>query len=233
MERLRRVVTQIDELLRGELTTPQAARSGRINASLGGMVLAAIACAMLYGACMGAFSLLKTPAPGLDDPWGPYKQVLASTFKVPTLLGLTLLITLPSLYVSNALVGSRLKFVSILQLLVASLAINAVVLASLGPIALFFSVSSSSHPFMQLLNVAFFTIAGLLGLSFLLQTLHRLTAALAEQPVVVEVDENVSTPASNDEHLSALEMPAGDALRKPPAPCSAYGSCCSPWSERS
>jgi hypothetical protein len=38
-------------------------------------------------------------------------------------------------------------------------------------------VSTTSYPFMVLLNVAVFTVAGVLGLLFLLQTLHRLTLA--------------------------------------------------------
>ena len=41
----------------------------------------------------------------------------------------------------------------------------------------FFSITTSSYPFMGLLNVLFFAVAGALGLTFLLQTLHRLTIA--------------------------------------------------------
>ena len=46
----------------------------------------------------------------------------------------------------------------------ASLAVNLAVLASLGPIVLFFSLTTKSYPFIQLLNVAMFTVAGVLGL---------------------------------------------------------------------
>ncbi|MCY2952941.1 MAG: hypothetical protein NTU53_13345 [Planctomycetota bacterium] len=49
--------------------------------------------------------------------------MIATTFKVPLLFFLTLLITFPSLYVFNALVGSRLLIRSVLRLLVASLAV--------------------------------------------------------------------------------------------------------------
>ena len=44
--------------------------------------------------------------------------------KVPALFLLTLIVTMPSLYVFNALVGSRLTFLSVLRLLVASLAVR-------------------------------------------------------------------------------------------------------------
>jgi hypothetical protein len=49
------------------------------------------------------------------------------------------------------------------------------VLASLGPIVAFFSVSTTSYPFMLLFNVIVCAVSGALGLLFLLQTLHRLS----------------------------------------------------------
>ena len=60
-------------------------------------------------------------------------------------------------------------------LLVASLGVMVAVLASLGPIVAFFSVSTTSYPFMLLFNVVVCSVSGALGLSFLLQTLHRLS----------------------------------------------------------
>ena len=104
-------------------------------------------------------------------------QVLASMIKVPALFFLTLLVTLPSLYVFNALVGSRLTVSAVVRLLVASLGVIVAVLASLGPIVAFFSVSTTSYPFILLFNVVIFGISGTLGMLFLLQTLHRLTLA--------------------------------------------------------
>jgi ABC-type sugar transport system substrate-binding protein len=87
---------------------------------------------------------------------------------------LTLPVTFPSLYVFNALVGSRLSLRSVLRLLVAMLAVMLAVLSSLGPIVVFFAVSTESYPFMKILNVGMATVAGVLGLAFLLRTLHRL-----------------------------------------------------------
>ena len=95
--------------------------------------------------------------------------------KIPLLFYLTLLVTLPSLYVFNALVGSRLTLATVVRLLVASLGVMVTVLASLGPIVAFFSVSTTSYPFMLLFNVVVCGVSGGLGLSFLLQTLHRLS----------------------------------------------------------
>ena len=140
---------------------------------------------MIYGFCMGSFSLFKELASGVPAS-DRYWQILASTVKVPCLFVLTLLVTFPSLYVFNALVGSRLNLVAMLKLLVASLAVNLAVLASLGPITAFFSVSTASYTFMQVFNVAMFTIAGMLGLSFLNQTLNRMSATGGSHPTMPE-----------------------------------------------
>ena len=70
----------------------------------------------------------------------------------------------------------------VLKLLIASLAVNLSVLASMGPIIAFFSVSTPNYGFIVLLNVVVFSVAGFLGLSFLVQTLNRLSSASALQP---------------------------------------------------
>src|SRR5437868_12466167 len=105
-------------------------------------------------------------------------QMIAAILKVPALFFLTLLVTFPSLYVFSALMGSRLTVNSTLRLLVAALAVMLAVLSSLGPIVAFFSFTTTSYPFMVLLNVVVFSISGVLGLAFLLQTLRRLAVAV-------------------------------------------------------
>ena len=50
------------------------------------------------------------------------------------------------------------------------------VLASLGPIVAFFSVTTTSYPFVLLLNVLVFVVSAVLGFAFMWQTLHRLSA---------------------------------------------------------
>lgn len=105
------------------------------------------------------------------------QMLLAPMVKVPLLFVFTLIVTFPSLYVFNALVGSRLSLGSLFKLIVAAMAIMLCVLASFGPITAFFSFSTESYSFMILLNVLLFAVAGGLGLLFLLQTLHRITIA--------------------------------------------------------
>jgi hypothetical protein len=196
---MRHYVQSLDRLLRGELTHLEALRKDGLQLPLGGTAVMVAALGMAFGVCMGTYAVLHQDGPRL-------MQMLAASVKVPALFLLTLLVTFPSLYVFNALVGSQLRFVANLRLLVAALAVTIAVLASFGPIIAFFSVSTTSYPFMKVLNVLAFGIAGGLGLMFLLQTLHRLSV------VDLPVSPPLSPPASSvtsEEHSPA---PDGDDL---------------------
>ena len=161
-----------------------------------------IGLAMIYGACMGSFSLFKDVDPAQIPASDRYLQVLASTLKVPALFALTLLITLPSLYVFNALVGSRLDLRTLFRLLVAALGVNLAVLVSLGPIVAFFSVSTTSYRFMQLFNVVIFGVAGVLGLLFLMQTLNRMSQPSAnDHDLGDSLDEEQNSQGARDSEM--------------------------------
>jgi hypothetical protein len=196
----------LDRILRGEATRLPALRRKTVEVDLGGLSAALLILAMAYGACMGCFALLKTGGPSV---W----QMVAAMIKVPALFFLTLLVTLPSLYVFNALVGSRLAPGSVLRLLVASMAVMVAVLSSLGPIVAFFSVSTTTYSFMVLVNVLVFAVSGLLGLVFLLRTLHRLSV-VAPEPPPTEATEAVGQEKEEGPvlvPLSALD-PLGDQV---------------------
>ncbi len=171
---LRAWFQDLDRLLSGDLTGIPALRERGIGVSARRLSVSIIILAMIYGACMGMFA-------AFGQRESRPIQILASMVKVPLLFYLTLVVTLPSLYVFNALVGSRLSFTGVVRLLVASIGVNVAVLASLGPIVAFFSVCTTSYPFMLLFNVLVFTVAGLFGLRFLLQTLQRLATAGASR----------------------------------------------------
>jgi hypothetical protein len=177
-------LSELDSLLRGDLTRISALKHGGLLIDPARISVIIVVLAMIYGVCMGTFAVFR---PKGADPM----QVLASMVKVPLLFYLTLLVTFPSLYVFNALVGSRLRLLAVVRLLVGSLGVTVTVLASLGPIVAFFSVSTASYPFMLLFNVLVYTIAGGLGMAFLLQTLHRLSVIDSQpaEPVSAELDE--------------------------------------------
>jgi hypothetical protein len=208
---------QLDEILRGDATQLSSLENGQIELPLRGLLLVMILLGVIAGVCIGSFNLLhpldEDAVITARDAW---MQTFASAVKLPLLFFLTLLITFPSLYVFNALVGSRLKLLSVLKLLVASIAVMLSVVASLGPIVVFFSLCTSSYSFMKLLNVAVSGIAGLLGLAFLLRTLHRLVilqenkliaeaAAATPSPLVEVTTPPVSPDVMQAKKLSALD----------------------------
>jgi hypothetical protein len=167
----------LDELLRGERTRAELVAGGRFELPLRRFMPMTIALGVAYGFFMGWYSLTSWPE-GKDDRG---LQMLAAMVKLPALFLLTLVVTFPSLYVFNALVGTRLNFLSTLRLLIAAIVVTLAVAASFGPIVAFFTLSTESYSFMVVLNVVLLGTAGLIGLGFLLSTLRKmaLSAAIA------------------------------------------------------
>lgn len=161
-------IKSLDRILRGEATRRTALETGQIEVSVRGLTVVLILLGMLYGLCMGSYAVVTGKG-------GGWLQMLSSMAKVPALFLLTLAVTFPSLYVFNALVGSRLTLHSVLRLIVAAMSVMLALLASFGTIVAFFSFTTESYSFIVLLNVLVFAVSGALGLGFLLQTLHRLT----------------------------------------------------------
>jgi hypothetical protein len=163
----------LDRLLRGEHTRTEQLAAGRFELPLRTFIPLAIGLGATYGFFMGWYAL--------SAHWGEqtqgqgWKQLFAGMVKLPALFLLTLLVTFPSLYVFNALVGTRLTFVAAMRLLIAAIVVNLAVAASLGTILAFFTLSTTSYHFMVVLNVILLGISGCVGLGFLLQTLRRLT----------------------------------------------------------
>ncbi len=195
----------LDRILRGEATRRSELRRGTIEVPVGGLTFVLVVLAMVYGMCMGSYAIFRGAETAV---W----QWMASTVKVPALFVLTLLVTFPSLYVFNALVGSRLLITAALRLLLAALAVTVTVLASIGPIVAFFSASTTSYPFLVLLNVVVFSVAGLLGMSFLLQTLHRLSQIIPEPTHEYETE-----PVGEEKRAESLEERLGRQAGRLPA----------------
>lgn len=165
---------QLDQILRGDATHITSLERGRIEIPVAGVLVVSTLLAIVYGLCIGAYAVIRTARSDTGVTHDAMMQMLASAVKFPLLFALTFLVTFPSLYVFNAIVGSRLSVLSVARLLISMIAVMMAVLASLGPILVFFSASTTSYTFMKLLNVVMAGIAGSLGLAFLLRTLGRL-----------------------------------------------------------
>ena len=96
-------------------------------------------------------------------------QAVVSTIKLPLLFLVTLVICTPSLYFFNLLFGSRQTLSQHISLILTAMTLTSVLLLSFAPVPFFFVLSTSNYEFYKLLNVAFFTISGGLGVLFLRQ----------------------------------------------------------------
>ena len=200
-------IHSLDRILKGQATDPASLREGRLNVPLGGLSFLLIFLGAIYGVCMGIFALATRW--GVGEAHLGLVQMGYSAIKVPLLFVATLAVTFPSLYVFNALVGCRLLFSMVVRLLVASLGVTLAVLASFGTIIAFFSLCTTSYPFMVLLNVVTFALAGLLGMNFLLQTLQRIAIAQT-------VELPPTAPPPPQDPSPGIEPPVPPALTPPP-----------------
>jgi hypothetical protein len=207
----------LDQLLRGERTRRDLIAQGRVDLPLGVFIPTAIVLGAVYGFFMGWFGA------GSHEKDAPM-FVLSAMVKLPALFLLTLFVTFPSLYVFNALVGTRLSFAATLRLLIAAIVVNLAVGASFGPILAFFTLSTKSYPFMVVLNVALLGIAGAIGLGFLLVTLRKIGAGQEDSALASE-------PAAPAEPLTAQggSTPAAHRYVPPPARRSAADSIFQIW----
>ena len=108
----------------------------------------ALVCGLAYGAIMGSFG-------------GRVGQMAYSALKVPLLLGATVLLTLPSFFMVNTLLGLRADFGTALRGVIASQAGLTIVLVSLAPITLFWYASSAVYQQAILFNGLMFGVASL------------------------------------------------------------------------
>jgi hypothetical protein len=161
---------ELDEVLRGRKGDPRMLAEGTTHIHVAPLLVASVVLGIIYGVFMGLYAVATRTPPS-------FEQLAASAVKVPALFFLTLVVTFPSLYVFSTLLGVQLGPKDTLRLILVPIAVNLALLASLGPITGFFTLSTTSYPFMKLLNVFFFAVAGFVGLKVLLAMLSSLEAA--------------------------------------------------------
>ena len=196
---------ELDDLLRGSKTDPELLAQGTEHLKLGTHVVISVVLGLIYGASMGLYAVLSrtTPVP---------EQLLASTVKLPALFFLTLAVSFPSLCVFSAMLGTRLSPLAALRVIVSAITVNLAVLASFAPITAFFTLTTTSYPFMKLLNVVFLAISGMIGLGFLMKALSRLEEAYAalDEPEAREAADagggTVSTDAGRSQSTVARRL---------------------------
>jgi hypothetical protein len=109
---------------------------------------------MVYGFTLG---ITKSPL-----------QAVSSAIKIPILFLSSMAFCLPALYFfSLALLGTPLRMIQVLTVVLSGIAVTAFLLLGLAPITLFFVLTSSNYPFFQVLAVLFVGISAVIGVYFL------------------------------------------------------------------
>ncbi len=96
--------------------------------------------------------------------------------KIPLLFLLTLLVCAFALYIVNLAVGMQLHFSASMLLMLFALAGTGVLLVVFTPIALLFTVVTTSYHFMKIMHVLIFIVAGLFGVKILAEGLTAMQA---------------------------------------------------------
>ena len=159
---------KVDQLLRKREGLFEEIFSGKgLGRRLSWFLGAILMLSAFYGLTMGLMGLKQGIGQGL-------LQMASSAVKVPLLYLLSLAVCYPVLYIVVVLMGSRLSFGQTLGLLMLSVTLNTILLASCAPIVLFFVFTGASYHFIKLLHVIIFAFSGCWGMLALWQGLQAM-----------------------------------------------------------
>lgn len=161
---MQRLLAQLEQVLRG----PAGRVADEPPAGVGWLFLWTIVCGGLYGGVMGMLGGLFG-----ERGW----QVAISAAKVPLLLLASFVISLPSFFVLNTLLGVRSDFPTVLRALVTSQAALTIVLASLAPYTLLWYASFDNYHRAILFNGGMFAVATFTAQALLRRIYRPLIAA--------------------------------------------------------
>ena len=134
--------------------------SEKLKSKIVSLLFTSFTCFGIYGAIIGATNSTMP------------LQILASAIKLPALYLITLTVCLPTLYIFNSFFGSRSTILQHWAYLLSTITVISVLLCGFAPITLFFLLTVNDKFFFLLLNVSIFALTGILGVSFLYQTMR-------------------------------------------------------------
>ncbi len=129
----------------------------KINTKIFSLLICSSIFLAIYGGLIGAVS--------------SWMQVLSSAAKLPFLFLITLAICLPALYFFNVYFGAKTRLDQYAAILLCAVTITSTLLLGFAPVTLFFLLTTDNYSFFLLLNIAIFTLTGIIGIYFLYQVL--------------------------------------------------------------
>lgn len=147
-----RINTIIELLQDRETFINEIAEDYDIEAKLTDLFMISLAGFAAYGFIMGLSN--------------SFIQALSSMVKLPLLYIATTLICFPTFFIFYSLFGSKTTFMKSLAYLMTAVCVMSIILLAFAPVTLFFLLTSKNYVFYKLLNVLFFSVSGIVGISF-------------------------------------------------------------------
>jgi hypothetical protein len=161
---MKTVFLTIDDTLRAN---SRAVGRGDTLPRVAGLCLIIFFFGIIYGAVMGSFGGV-----GGDR----FLQLAISGIKVPLLLMITFVLSLPSFFVINTLLGLRSDFAFVIRAVMTTQAGLTIILASLAPFTALWYVSTSNYRASILFNMLMFATASIASQKILRRLYRPLTA---------------------------------------------------------
>lgn len=111
----------------------------------------------LYGIVMGSYNGVM--------------QAVVSGFKVPLLLFLALFICFPAFYVIQYMLGSRMGFKQMINMVLSGFVVLTTIMVSFAPIVIFFMITGNNYGFLKLLHVGVMAFSGIFGMRTMIEAL--------------------------------------------------------------
>jgi hypothetical protein len=111
----------------------------------------------LYGVVMGSYHGIP--------------QAIASGLKVPALFVLALIICFPAFFIIQTILGSKLKLLPMISVILSGFALTTAIMVSFSPIIIIFLLTGSNYYFLQLLHIAVFAVSGIFGMKAVVDAL--------------------------------------------------------------
>lgn len=112
----------------------------------------------VYGLVMGSYN--------------GFLQAIASGIKVPLFFSLTLLVCFPVFFIIQFVLGSKLGFWQMLNVILSGFVMITLVMVAFAPIVIFFLITGDNYAFMKLLHVAIFAVSGFFGMKTMVDALR-------------------------------------------------------------
>ncbi|MCR5763372.1 MAG: hypothetical protein K6G00_08320 [Treponema sp.] len=93
-------------------------------------------------------------------------QSVSSMVKLPLLYLATTGICFPTFFIFYSLFGAKTTLSKCIAYMLTSICVMGIILLAFAPVTLFFLLTSKNYTFFKLLNVLFFSVSGIVGVSF-------------------------------------------------------------------